>query len=192
MKKTVYLAILSAGFGLIAAQAADVDCLKVSLGVKQSVVADQSKVLEIVSSSVSSSPSCACEIVKSAIESSKANAEAVAAIVEAAATAAPEQLRLVSQCAVAMAPDSLDKVQAVMAKLDPNRGDSAPSSKDAKSSKAPAQSEVADETNPLNFPGQGPVGPTPGGKGGFTVYPFVPPVLIDFPEVTEVDPRPIR
>jgi len=182
MKRAVYLAILSTGFGLISASAAEVDCLKNSLEVKQSVTADPSKVLEVVSSTVAASPACSCEIVKSAIEASKADPGVVAAIVEAAAVAAPDQLRLVSQCAVAVAPDSLDKVQAVMAKLDPNRGEGT-SAKSAKSGKevAPAQSEVADQGNPLDFPG------IPN-RTTVTVYPFIPPVLIDFPEVTEVDP----
>jgi len=136
--------------------------------VKQAAVAAPSKVLEIVSKEVSAAPACACEIVKAAIEGTQAKPETVAAIVEAAVIAAPEQMRLISQCAVAIAPDALAEVQAVLAKLDPNRGESASS---AKGSKAPA-GEVAAMPNPLDFPGQGPIGPPPGSAGGSSLLPI--------------------
>ncbi|MES2440286.1 MAG: hypothetical protein V4584_14550 [Verrucomicrobiota bacterium] len=183
MKKTIFFALLGAALSVIPANAA-VDCAALSVSVKNSVAAEQSKVLEIVANEVAANPKCACEIVKVAIEGSKADSQMVAAIVEAAATAAPEQMRLVSQCAVAVAPDALAAVQAVIAKLDPNLGESGTSSKDAK---APA-GEVASTPNPLDFPGQGPVGPTPGGPGGLPIIPQFPPVIIAPPSVTDADP----
>lgn len=163
MKKHTGFILLSAALGLIPTSAAT-DCLALSLSVKAAVAAERSGVLEVVSREVAAAPGCACEIVKAAIEGSAANAKTVAAIVQAAVTAAPDQMRLVSQCAVAVAPDSLTEVQAVIALLDPNLGESAAVKSD-KDSKAPA-GEVAAMPNPLDFPGQGPVGPTPGGPGG--------------------------
>lgn len=183
MKNTAFLGMLSlmlVGNSL----AADQDCLKLSVSVKGQVSAEKAKVLEIVAREVAAATGCACEIVKAAIEASDAKAETVAAIVEAAATAAPDQMRLIAQCAVAVAPDSLTQVQSVMAKLDPNRGESGVS---AKGAKAPA-GEVAAMPNPLDFPGQGPIGPIPGGPGGTPLIPIFPPVIINPPEVTEVNP----
>lgn len=181
MKKNISFILLNAAFGMLSANAA-VDCIALSVSVKNSVAAEKSKALEIVSSEVSAAPACACEIVKAAIEGSSADAQTVAAIVQAASTAAPEQMRLVSQCAVAIAPDALGAVQAVIAKLDPNLGESAPASQSAKDSKAPA-GEVAAMPNPLDFPGQGPIGPTPGGPGGTPIFPVTPPIIIAPPVV---------
>ena len=186
MKKIIFSAIITASFGVLPSSAA-VDCINLSLSVKNAVSAEPSKVLEVVSAQVGAAPDCACEVVKSAIETTKANTKTVAAIVEAAATAAPEQMRLVSQCAVAVSPESLAAVQAVIAKLDPNLGDSAKSSKSSKDSKAPA-GEVASMPNPLDFPGQGPIGPTPGGPGGLPLIPQLPPVIIAPPDVSNVNP----
>ena len=171
MKNTIRYTVLSAILGTVPAFA-EVDCLKLSLYVKQAASTEQSKVLEIVAKEVGSAPDCACEIVKSAIEGSSADAKLVGAIVEVAATAAPEQMRLISQCAVAVAPDALVNVQAVMAKLDPNLGESGTSAKGAKDAKAPA-GEVAALPNPLDFPGTGPVGPLAGGPGGLDSIPLV-------------------
>ena len=187
MKKTIFFSVFSAVLALIPASA-EVDCLQLSLSVKNAVAADQSKVLEVVSKEVSTAPGCACEVVKAAIEGAAAKPETVAAIVEAAATAAPEQIRIISQCAVAVAPDALAQVQAVLAKLDPNRGESADSAKSAKGAKAPA-GEVAAMPNPLDFPGKGPVGPTPQGPGGRPLFPVFPPVIINPPNSTNVNPR---
>lgn len=183
MKPTIFFGVFSAVLALIPLSA-EVDCLKLSLTVKGAVAAEQSKVLEIVSNQVAAAPGCSCEIVKAAIEGSSAKPETVAAIVEAAVTAAPEQMRLIAQCAVAVAPDALAQVQVVLAKLDPNRGEGAASAKGAKS---PA-GEVAAMPNPLDFPGQGPVGPTPGMNGGSPLIPVFPPVIINPPEVTDVNP----
>lgn len=184
MKKTIFYALFSAALGVIPAHA-EVDCIALSVSVKNSVAAEQSKVLEIVSTQVAAAPNCSCEIVKAAIEASKANAQMVASIVESAATAAPDQMRLISQCAVAVAPDALVEVQAVIAKLDPNRGEAGES---AKSAKGTEPGEVAAMPNPLDFPGQGPVGPTPGGPGGLPLIPQLPPVIIAPPDISNVDP----
>ncbi len=160
MKQTIFFSVFSAVLALIPVSA-EVDCLKLSLSVKHAVAAEQSKVLEIVANEVSAAPGCACEIVKVSIEASEAKPETVAAIVEAAVTAAPEQMRLISQCAVAVAPDALTQVQAVLAKFDPNRGESGASAKDAKGVVQP-MGEVAAMPNPLDFPGQGPMNPLAG------------------------------
>ncbi|MES2923429.1 MAG: hypothetical protein V4819_17880, partial [Verrucomicrobiota bacterium] len=183
MKKTAFFALFSASFGLLSANTA-VDCIALSLSVKTAVAAEQSKVLEIVSKEVAAAPTCACEVVKAAIEGSNASVQTVAAIVEASATAAPDQMRAVSQCAVAVAPDALAAVQAVVAKLDPNLGETGSSAKSAKGGVA----EVASMPNPLDFPGEGPVGPTPGGPGGFPLIPHLPPVIIAPPDQSNVDP----
>lgn len=165
---------------------AGVDCIALSASVKSSVAAEQSKVLEIVSNQVAAAPGCACEIVKVAVEESKANSEMVAAIVESASIAAPEQMRLISQCAVAVAPDALASVQAVVAKLDPNSGESGTSAKSSKDGAAEPAQESA--FNPLDFPGQGPIGPAPGtavGPGGIPLVPLVPPIIIAPPLVPD-------
>lgn len=191
MKQTILAGVFGTAITLIPASA-EVDCLMLSLTVKHSVAAEQSKVLEIVATQVAAAPGCSCEIVKAAIEGSNAKPTTVAAIVETAVTAAPEQMRLISQCAVAVAPDALAQVQAVLAKLDPNSGKSAAnSSKDAKDAKAPA-GEVASMPNPLDFPQQGPLGPIPagsavapmfGGPGGQPLIPIFPPTIINPPEI---------
>jgi hypothetical protein len=185
MKKTAFFALFSMVLGFASAHA-EVDCIALSVSIKNAVAAEQSKVLEIVSEQVASAPNCSCEIVKAAIEASKANAQLVASIVEAAATAAPDQMRLISQCAVAVAPDALNEVQAVIAKLDPNRGEAGTSAKSAKGGAAD-DGEVAAMPNPLDFPGQGPVGPTPGGPGGMPLIPQLPPVIIAPPDLSNVD-----
>ena len=165
MKKTIYFAIMSLALGSLPAFSAETDCVKLSVSVKHAVAAEKSSVLEVVAAQVAANPGCACEVVKAAIEGVNADVKTVALIVEAAAVAAPDQMRLISQCAVAVAPDSLTKVQAVLAKLDPNKGEGGPSSKSAKG--GAAETAAADD-NPLNFPGQGPIGPRPGGPGGFS------------------------
>jgi hypothetical protein len=182
MKKSLSFLILAASIGSLSAET-PVDCIAKSAFVKSAVAAKHVKVLEIVSAEVAASPSCACEVVKAAIEGAEADAKLVAAIVEAAVVAAPEQMRLVAQCAVAVAPDALAEVQAVMAKLDPNLGESGESAKSSKDAKDPI-GEVAAMPNPLDFPGQGPVGPTPGGPGGNGIIPITPPVIIAPPDVT--------
>ena len=151
------LAALLIGTPLIAAESPD--CAKISLSVRASVESNLSDLLEIVAKEVSASPDCACEIVKASIEGSGANADVVASIVESAATASPENMRLIAQCAIATVPDSLAQVQAVLAKLDPNAGESGYSSKSSKSCKGGTGDQKADEgDNPLDFPGEDPYG----------------------------------
>jgi hypothetical protein len=189
MKKTIHFAFFGAALGILSASA-EVDCNKLSQSVRLAVSAEQSKVLEIVAAEVAAAPSCACEVVKAAIEGSNASTEMVAAIVESASTAAPEQMRLISQCAVAVAPDAVAKVQAVIAKLDPNSGESVVTT--AKGGKfIPGQ--VSSDFNPLDFPGQGPIGPPPGSPGANIYFPpgtptDVPPV-INIPEATDPNPN---
>ncbi len=192
MKKTVHFALFSAALGVLSASA-ETDCVKLAQSIKLSVAAEQSRVLEIVAAEVAAAPSCACEVVKAAIEGSSADSQTVASIVEAASTAAPEHMRLISQCAVAMAPDALAQVQAVIAKLDPNSGESYDSSKSSKSAKgAYIPDQPASGFNPLDFPGEGPVGPPPGSPGGNGYFPpgfptDVPPV-INIPDVSDPNP----
>jgi hypothetical protein len=184
MKITLRFALLSTAFGLLSSSAAvaEVDCLKLAQSVKTAVAADQSLILQVVEKEIAAPPGCACEVVKAAIEGSKADAKLVASIVQTAATAAPQHMRLISQCAVAVAPDALTNVQAVLVKLDPNSGESAPtpSAKDAKAGET-VPPVVA---NPLDFPGSGigetavGVGPNPGGPGGIPVLPFGPPLTV--------------
>jgi hypothetical protein len=177
MKKTIFLTALGALLGMGSALA-DNECSSISLSVKAAVASEQSKVLEIVTNEVSASPSCSCEVVKAAIEGSGADVKTVAAITEAAILAAPDQMRLIAQCAIAAAPDALVEVQAVLAKLDPNAGDSGQSAKSAKGAKAPI-GEVAAMPNPLDFPGKTRIPP---------LFPFFPPIIINPPGVTDVNP----
>ena len=197
MKKTIYFAVMSLALGSLSASAA-VDCVKLSVSVKHAVAAERASVLEIVTAQINANPGCACEVVKAAIEGANADASTVAAIVEAAAVAAPDQMRLVAQCAIAVAPDSLGKVQATMAKLDPNKGEGGKSSKSGKEAAAEAAPE---EANPLDFPtggGRPIVGPRPGDNpggamlvGGSDPSPTVGvngPDPEELEEVTEVNP----
>ena len=170
------------------------DCTKLSLAIDQRVKLEDSDVLEIVDRELKANPSCACEIVKSAIKASEADLALVVAIVETSFTAAPESIRMISQCAIATMPDALPEVQKLLAKYDPNAGESGSSAKSAKSSKGAKFASVgpADDVtampNPLDFPGNGPTGPTPGGPGGFPLIPPAPPIIITPPFVTIVDP----
>jgi len=186
MNKIISLAAIAICF-TAAASYGEEDCLKIAVVVKTAAQNFPDKILEEVSKQVSASPKCACEIVKAAIEGTSANEDLVAAIVETAVVSAPDQMRIIAQCAVAVAPDALAKVQAVLAKLDSNSGesDSAKSAKSAKGEKAAAQ-EVASMGNPLDFPGKGPIGPLPifpGPPGG-----FIPPDPIDPPPFSPTDP----
>ncbi|OYV05097.1 MAG: hypothetical protein CFE26_13390 [Verrucomicrobiales bacterium VVV1] len=187
MKMTTRFAALSAilGFLSIASAKADEGCQAQSASLKEAIAAKPTELLQIVEVRVSANPGCACEIVKTAIEVSKADVQVVASIVETASAAAPDKMRLIAQCAVAVAPDSLAGVQAVLAKLDPSTGESSPSSKDAKSAKAP---QVADTWNPLDFPGGPPSGP-PGGPGGYPELPPGPPT--GFPPVITPPVKPV-
>ena len=78
----------------------------------------------VVQREVAASPSCSCEVVKAAIVATEADRELVGQIVETAVDAAPDKMRIIAQCAIAVAPDALSDVQAVIAKLDPQSGES--------------------------------------------------------------------
>lgn len=198
MKPTLNLAMVAAGLGVasLPLAAEPVDCLKLGIAVQHEIKARPAKLLEIVEAQVAANPDCACEIVKAAITAVEAEATQVAAIVEVAATTAPEKMRIIAQCAVAVAPDALAKVQAVLARLDPNSGEGAPSAKGGME-KAPIAAAPATSPNPLDFPvGSTPpvIGPPTGGP------PLLPPGLppteppIVTPPVTDasapyVDPR---
>lgn len=121
MKTLLKLSLLASvcAASVHAADKPQVDCVKLSLSIKEEVAANQSLVLQIVEKAVLANQDCACEIVKSAITATQADNKLIASIVEVAAMAAPEKMRLIAQCAVAVAPDSLTDVQAVLAKLDP-------------------------------------------------------------------------
>jgi len=169
----------------------ETDCQSLSLSVQQRIRLDDSKLLEIVETEVKANPTCACEIVKTAIQTGDADTALVLTIVETSITAAPGMMRIISQCAIAADPHSLAGVQAILAKYDINSGDggSAKSAKDSKDAKSPAsKNDVAAMPNPLNFPGEGPVGPTLGGPGGTPLVPSYPPLNISPPVVTNVDP----
>lgn len=134
------------------------DCKTVAMSVGHRIEVDPSKVLEIVDSEISANPSCSCEIVKIAIINSAASPELAGDITEVAIMANPDAMRMISQCAIAALPEAIPYVQAVLAKLDPNRGDGGYSAKDSKSGKDAIASEVADATppelppNPLDRP----------------------------------------
>lgn len=193
MKQTLNLALVVAGLGVatLPLTAEPVDCLKIGVAVQLEIKAHPDKLLEIVEAQVAASQDCACEIVKAAITASEAGPSQVATIVEVAATAAPEKMRIIAQCAVAVAPDSLAKVQAVLARLDPNRGEGEASAKGGME-KAPIAAAPA-VPNPLDFPvGTVPpvIGPPTGGP------PPLPPGLppseqpIVTPPVTDVQSPP--
>ena len=195
MKTTFRFALLVAALGTApAVVTAETDCLNLAASVKIAVAEKPADVLAVVEKEVSANPDCACEVVKAAIQESKADAKTVAAIVETAASVAPDKMRLISQCAVAVAPESLADVQAVLSRLDPNRGETTDSAKGSKNAKGAAV-DVKPAWNPLDFPGEGPVGPTPGGAPPITPGvppgppPYIPPIItspngsdIDIPE----------
>lgn len=191
MKNTMKYALFSAALALVTpSYAAAPDCYKVSTAVKKAVAAQPEKVLEVVATQVGQNESCACEIVKSAIVASDADKKLVASIVMTAATEAPEKLRIIGQCAVAVAPDALAEVQAVVTKIGANAGDGYSAKGGAKGGEKGAAKggEVSPaSSNPLDFPGSGPVGPTPGGPGGFPLFPpgLQPPVVTPPSSTTE-------
>lgn len=155
--KVFFPAVIAALIGLAATPltAEPADCLQIALTVKQEIKATPAEFLEIVEKQVAANEDCACEIVKAAIQATDADEETVARIVEVAATTAPEKMRLIAQCAMAVAPDALAGVQAVLAKIDPNRGEGTVSAKGGLEKAPIAPPPVV--PNPLDFP----VGSTP-------------------------------
>lgn len=144
------LAELSAAYQKPGQSSDSADCKSVGLSVEQRIKMDSSKVLEIVESEIAANPNCACEIVKIAIKTSDANESLVADIVEVSITAAPESMRMIAQCAIAAMPDALAAVQAVVARFDPNSGDSTDSSKSSKSGKDSKAAIVVPPVKPPN------------------------------------------
>ena len=168
------------------------DCQRLGLSVEERVKREPSELLEAVETEIRINPGCACEVVKSAIRATDGETETVVAITETAMLTAPEHVRLISQCAIAAAPDSLSAIQALLARYDANAGEEGESAKSAKSSKdsksiiEPEAESVAAVSNPLDFPGNGPVGPQSGMPGGEPLVPVTPPIVA--PPVTAVDP----
>ncbi len=173
---------------------AESDCNQVRLSVETHIKQDPTRFLETLETEISVNPSCACEIVKSTIKVMESDVEEVVSIVDVAIHAAPGMMRMISQCAIASSPESLTEVQELLARYDTNAGEagvdakSAKSAKDAKAAIGPATDDVAAVPNPLDFPGAGPVGPTPGGPGGTPLFPPNTPVIVTPPSVTIVDP----
>lgn len=155
------------------------DCPSVIISVEQRIKLDPSTVLEIVESEISANPNCACEIVKIAITASGADVSLVGDITEVAITSAPQSMRMISQCAIAAKPEALTAVQAILAKLDPNSGDtySSKSAKSGKDAKAAIASEVTPPEEPPN-----PLDRLP------PYFPPTPPPYLPPPAVTDLSP----
>ncbi len=168
------LALISAVYRETGKSEKGTDCLKVALSVEQRITLDPAKVLEVVESEVGANPTCACEIVKMAIKASEADVQLVVSIVQTAITVCPDSMRIISQCAIATMPESITAVQALLAKLDPNSGEEAVSSKSAKGAKSAKVAAIFSQPfpNPLDLP---------------LFPPHVPPILP--PQVTSVDPQ---
>lgn len=162
MKKIVLLTSLTATLSVMPVFAGS-GCNHIATSVKTLLDSDRSKILEIVANQILAAPDCACEVVKAAIQESKADVETVASIVDAAIMVSPDNMRLIAQCAVGVAPDSVLVVQKILTKYDPN-GQSG---------------QTTALGNPLNFPGRGPVRPQ---------FPLIPPVIINSPNVSQVNP----
>jgi hypothetical protein len=166
------------------------DCQRLALSVEQNAKLDGSEVLEILEKELKINPSCTCEVVKAAIRATDADPDLVVAIVETAIGVSPESMRVASQCAIATAPEALAGVQALLSQYDANAGEAGDSAKSAKGSKGAKVAAIqmpdtaAAMPNPLDFPGQGPIGPSTGGQP--YIKP-VPPVIITR-LVTEVSP----
>ncbi len=177
------LAEISAAYQKPGEMVDSVSCSSVAMSVSHRVQIDPSTVLEVVESEISANANCACEIVKSAIKASGADTALVADIAEVAITAAPENMRMISQCAIATMPEALAEVQSVLARLDPNRGDSSYSAKDSKSGKD-AKAAIASAVEPPTEP------PNPLDAPPPFFPPIVPPPLFPPPEVTNPNPVP--
>lgn len=174
MKNTTKLACTAVLIALSAsAQAESPKVDPITEIVAKGITSTPEKVTDIVFEQVVQNPSSACEIVKAAIVASKADKNLVAGIVEAAAKAAPDKAATASQCALAVAPDAIVEIQVVFAKL----------------SAAGGGGGMAPASNSLDFPGNGPVGPTPGGPGGFPLFPpgLQPPTVSSNDGTTEED-----
>ncbi|MFT4177016.1 MAG: hypothetical protein QM627_10210 [Luteolibacter sp.] len=158
------------------------DCPSVGLSVEKRIKLEPSRLLEVVAQEIGANPTCACEVVKAAIRTVDADTRTVVAIVETAANASPESLRIVSQCAIAEMPEALADIQTLMARLDPNAGDSGASSKSGKEPIASAKSAKDSKAVVIEKP----VLPNPLDRP--PPFPFLPPPPVIVVPVTDVDP----
>ncbi len=173
------LAELAAAYREPGRSADSADCPSVATSVEQRIKLDPSLVLEIVDSEITANPNCACEIVKTAIKASGADVSLVGYITETAITSAPQSMRMITQCAIAAKPEALSAVQAILAKLDPNSGDTY-SSKDAKSGKDAKDASIYEVSAPEEPPNL-----------LDRLYPNIPPFFPPYfppPVVTDPDP----
>lgn len=194
MKKTIKLACTAVLIALSASvQADNANADQICEVVTKSINSTPEKVTDIVFEQVLQNPSSACEIVKAAIVASKADKDLVADIVAAATEAAPDKITIIGQCAMAVAPDALAEVQAVFVKLAATAAGDLGGSKGGFGGGKTALPEIplnpialSNPANPLEFPGQGAVGPTPGGPGGFPLFPpgLQPPTIVSNPVTT--------
>jgi hypothetical protein len=168
------LALVSAMYREVGKEEKTKDCSTIALSVSQRIKDDAGRALEIVELEVAANPGCACEIVKAAITASDADTAQVVAITETAIHAAPDSMRIISQCALAASPESISAVQELLARLDPNAGDSGHSAKSAKSAKG---AKVAS----LTIPPENPLDGLPR-----DIFPPLPPIIP--PPVTDVNP----
>lgn len=148
------LALVSAMYREVGKEEKTKDCSSIALSVSQRIKDDADRALEIVEREVASNPGCACEIVKAAITASDADTAQVVAIVETAIHAAPDSMRIISQCALAASPESISGVQELLARLDPNAGESGHSAKSAKGAKDAKVASIITppQGNPLDRP----------------------------------------
>lgn len=168
------LALVSAMYREVGKAEKTKDCSTIALSVSQRLKDDAARMLEIVELEVAANPGCACEIVKAAITSTSADTAQVVSIVETAIHAAPDSMRIISQCALAASPESITGVQELLARLDPNAGESGTSAKSAKGAKgAKVASLTIPPENPLDRPPTG-------------IFPPLPPIIP--PPVTDVNP----
>jgi hypothetical protein len=125
MKRTLEHAAFALTVALApVALAEEANCYKVSETVSKAVIANPDDVLKIVERQASTNSTCICEVVKAAIVASEAERKLVGQIVAAAIEAAPDQMRTIANCAIAVAPDALPNIQAILAKYDPQSGES--------------------------------------------------------------------
>ena len=118
-------------------------CNSIGMSMKHRLSVDPSLVLEIVEAEISANPDCSCDIVKTAIIATGANPELASSIAETAIVSAPDKMRMITQCAIAALPEALPNIQAVLARLDPNSGDTNYSAKDSKSGKDAAAADLS-------------------------------------------------
>lgn len=153
--------------------AADLSCSDVCQQVSDLVGSKPSQMLETIAAYVKLYPQFAGEVVMAAILSAeepdgeKASAKTVASIVEAALRAAPEGAwPAIVQSAVAAAPDAIAAIATVVLTLAPNN---------------PALAALVTQS-PLDPPG--------GGGKAMPGASVAPPVIVNPPATTEVNPGP--